>query len=113
MDARSRDVKREGLAKPRWSSTPQAHVAKRPLAVRGLGLAEDFIGQVRGDGNAEAFTLVGLDHKQDPQDHTEEMSKTPKCVAEREARPASGDEAQPEEITQNFAEYRQGTENNN
>jgi hypothetical protein len=76
-----------------------------------LGFAENLIGDVRSDGDAEAFTLVGLDHQENPQNKADEMNEVPEPVAKREARPATSDEAKTEEITENFAENAESTEN--
>ena len=81
------------------------------LAAAALGLAEDFIGEIRGDGNAETFTLVGLDDQKKPQNNAEEMKEAPEREAEREACHTTGQKTESEDIAENLAEDGEGSEN--
>jgi hypothetical protein len=113
MDAHSPDVKGEGWAK-RDGSGQSGHPergGKECVPALGLGLAEDFFGDIRGDGDAEAFTLVGLDHQENPENQPDELNKAKEREAKGEPGPLTGKEAQPKERAEDNAQDLQAAEN--
>jgi hypothetical protein len=76
-----------------------------------LGLAEDFIGKIRGDGNAETFSLIRLDDQKEPQNNAEEMKEAPEREAERKPCHTTGQKTESEDTAENLAEDGEGSEN--
>jgi hypothetical protein len=62
MDARREVVKRQGDAEARGETDGET-LNRANCGARALGFAEDFVGEVGGDGDAEFFALVGFDHQ--------------------------------------------------
>ena len=79
MDGQSSVVKRERLANWQCAHYPRGGA---PGIFGSLRLAENLLGNVRGNGNAESLSLVGLDHQKNPQDEGDEVKEAPQREAE-------------------------------
>jgi hypothetical protein len=62
MDARREVVKRQAAAEVRGETDGET-LNRANYGARALGFAEDLVGEVGGDGDAELFALVGFDHE--------------------------------------------------